>query len=343
MVRRGCPDRSSHREPVSDSTKEKIAADKIPKAGIEQPGSILPQLDALAAGNILIGTSSWKYEGWFWQIYTPERYEYRGKVAKTRFEVGCLEEYGAVFHTVCVDAGFYRSPDDKYTGKLVGQVPASFKLSFKATDEITVKRFPNFPKHGDRAGKANVNFLNAPLFIEEFLNPIEPYRENIGVIMFEFSKFHPADFERGRDFVNALDQFLGQLPTDGWQFGVEIRNKGFLQPEYFEMLSRHRVAHVFNNWTAMPEVLDQMNMDGSFTTDFFAARFLLRQGRAYQAAVDEFSPYKEVKDPNPEGRKAIQYLLNFDGRPGRPCYIFINNRFEGNALQTIAAVLGEGT
>ena len=40
----------------------------------------------LADAGVYVGTSSWKYDGWFDQLYTPARYEYRGKVAKTRFE-----------------------------------------------------------------------------------------------------------------------------------------------------------------------------------------------------------------------------------------------------------------
>src|SRR6476619_6002073 len=42
----------------------------------------------LAAKGVFIGTSSWKYEGWFGQLFTPARYEYRGKLAKTRFKPG---------------------------------------------------------------------------------------------------------------------------------------------------------------------------------------------------------------------------------------------------------------
>src|SRR6516164_6836842 len=57
---------------------------------------------ALAAKGVYVGTSSWKYEGWFGQLYTPARYEYRGKFAKTRFERDCLAEYAEVFKTVCV-------------------------------------------------------------------------------------------------------------------------------------------------------------------------------------------------------------------------------------------------
>jgi hypothetical protein len=55
---------------------------------------IKPKLAALADKGVYIGTSSWKYEGWLGQLYTPARYEYRGKVATTRFERDCLQEYG---------------------------------------------------------------------------------------------------------------------------------------------------------------------------------------------------------------------------------------------------------
>lgn len=63
-------------------------------------------LAALAAKGVFVGTSSWKYEGWLGQLYTPARYEYRGKVATARFERDCLKEYAAVFKTVCVDAAY---------------------------------------------------------------------------------------------------------------------------------------------------------------------------------------------------------------------------------------------
>ena len=64
----------------------------------------------LAQQGVYIGTSSWKYQSWLDQLYTPARYEYRGKVAKTRFERECLSEYAEVFKTVCVDAAYYTFP-----------------------------------------------------------------------------------------------------------------------------------------------------------------------------------------------------------------------------------------
>ena len=298
---------------------------------------IAKRVRELTGQNIYIGTSSWKYEGWLGQLYTPDRYSYRGKVAKSRFEAGCLEEYSEVFKTVCVDAGFYRFPEERYVEKLAGQVPEGFKLSFKVTDEITLKNFPRQPRHGSRAGKVNDNFLSADLFTKAFLGPLSPFREKIGVLMFEFGHLYKRDFEHGRDFVAALDGFLGHLPQ-GWQYGVEIRNKEFLRAEYFDVLLQHGVTHVFNSWSGMPSAEEQMRLDGSFTADFFASRFLLRPGRKYEEAVKSFSPYESAQDAYPEGRKAIETLAS--KKTLKPSFIFVNNRMEGSALGTIAGVLG---
>jgi len=109
------------------------------------------------------------YEGWFDQLYTPARYEYRGKLAKARFQRDCLSEYVEVFKTVCVDAAYYAFPSDKYLAGLADKVPPDFQFGFKVTDEITVKKFPTLDRFGDRAGKPNENFLNAGLFHRAFL------------------------------------------------------------------------------------------------------------------------------------------------------------------------------
>ena len=61
-------------------------------------------VERLAASNILIGTSSWKYSGWLGTLYDQQRYFYRGKFAESRFDRDCLAEYAETFKTVCVDA-----------------------------------------------------------------------------------------------------------------------------------------------------------------------------------------------------------------------------------------------
>jgi len=294
----------------------------------------------LANQGVYIGTSSWKYEGWFDQLYTPARYEYRGKVAKTRFERGCLSEYAEVFKTVCVDAAYYTFPQREYLEGLTTQVPGDFRFAFKVTDEITVKKFPKLDRFGDRAGKPNENFLNADLFATAFLSSCEHIRPNVGLLMFEFSRFWPSDYEHGRDFVADLDKFLGKLPK-GWPYGVEMRNAHWMREEYFACLARHGVTHVFNSWDAMPAVSEQMALPGSRTNpELVTARFLLKPGRKYEEAVKNFQPYDKTQEVNDEARKAGADLIQAGKSAGKQkTLIYVNNRLEGNALNTIAAMI----
>jgi len=299
------------------------------------------QASALAAKGVYIGTSSWKYEGWLDQLYTPARYEYRGKVAKTRFERDCLAEYAEVFKTVCVDAAYYDFPRREYLQKLADAVPGDFRFGLKVTDAVTIKKFHNLPRFGQRAGQPNEHFFDAGLFASAFLKPCEEIRSRIGVLLFEFSRFWPGDYEHGRDFVADLDGFLGQLPK-GWPYAIEMRNQQWLRSEYLGCLARHEVAHVFNSWEAMPSVAEQMALPGIRTNpQLVAARFLLKPGRRYEEAVKTFQPYDRVREPNPAARAAGQALMA-EGRaagPQRKTFIYVNNRLEGNALETIAAML----
>jgi len=298
-------------------------------------------LAALGRQGVFVGTSSWKYPGWRGTLYDEARYTYRGKFAESRFEQQCLAEYAEVFKTVCVDAAYYKFPERRYLEGMMSQVPKDFRFAFKVTDEITIKKFTNLPRFGLRAGKLNDNFLNADLFASAFLRPCEEFKTKVGLLMFEFSRFYPSDFAHGRDFVDALGQFLGRIPK-GWPYGVEIRNRNFLHPDYFAVLSRHGVAHVFNSWANMPPVSEQMALAGSLTNpNLCGARFLLTPGRKYQEAVDLFSPYDRVKEPNAEARAAGARLIQQGASPNqeRKTFIYVNNRLEGNALATIVAML----
>jgi hypothetical protein len=121
-----------------------------------------------------------------------------------------------------------------------------------------------------------------------------------------------------------------------------MRNKHWLQPDYFACLARHGIAHVFNSWNAMPAVHEQMAIEGSRTSpDLCAARFLLKPGRIYEEAVKTFKPYDRVKELYPEARTAGKKLIAEGKKAGgkRKTFIYVNNRLEGNALETISALL----
>jgi hypothetical protein len=59
----------------------------------------------------------------------------------------------------------------------------------------------------------------------------------------EFSRFYPADFEHGGDFLAVSDAFLAKIPKGG-PYEIEMRNRLWLTPEYFACLARHGVTYV---------------------------------------------------------------------------------------------------
>ncbi len=299
------------------------------------------RIAALAEKGIFVGTSSWTYQGWIGQIYTASRYEYRGKVANTRFEENCLSEYAETFKTACFDGAYYTFYGAEKWQAMAAQVPPDFRFGLKVPEAITVKRYPTLPKYGDRGGTLNEDFLNAPLFIERFLQPLESIRRNVGPIIFEFSKFYSSEYPEVSAFVADLEIFFSVLPKT-WSYSVELRTRKWLGPEYLACLRKHAVAHVWNNWSDMPAVSEQFGIVGEPPTDDLeVARFLLKPGRKYEDAVAKFKPYKITQEINDDARSALQLMIEKRwvrlSRNGT--YIYINNRLEGNALMTVLAVL----
>jgi uncharacterized protein YecE (DUF72 family) len=300
--------------------------------------TLAEKLARAAARGILIGTSSWKYEGWLGQIYTPERYSRRDRFSARLFEETCLEEYAAVFPIVCGDFTFYQFPSLQYWQRLFRSAPASLLFAFKAPEEITVRSWPHHARYGPRAGQENPSFLNAETLSRMFLELLEPYRQQVALIIFEFGTFPASTWDDRDSFSAALDRFLTALPPH-WNYAVEIRNSELLDPSYLECLRRHRTAHVFNAWTRMPGIEAQMAVPEVETAAFSVARALLRRGRSYEEAVRMFQPYTTVRDENPAVRSALQSLIRKAAGTRRKAYVFVNNRLEGNAPSTIDAVL----
>jgi uncharacterized protein YecE (DUF72 family) len=304
-----------------------------------QAARLAPKLRALAERGIYFGTSSWKYEGWLGSIYSPDRYVTRGKHSKKKFEESCLSEYAKTFPTVCGDFAFYQFPTEEYWGRLFKQTPADFSFSLKVPEDITVSTWPKHARYGTRAGQNNEHFLDAKIFERFFTKRLEPYQNRVGPLIFEFGTFNKSTFPTPADFMAKLEPFLGSLP-EGYRYGVEIRNSEYLSPEYFDLLSTHNVAHVFNAWTRMPTLDEQVQLP-AFTADFTVVRALLRWGRSYEQAVTTFEPYRLVQEPNEGAREGMAEIVRQSRNRKTPAFVFVNNRLEGNAPSTIEAVVGQ--
>lgn len=296
------------------------------------------KLDELMRQGVFVGTSSWKYEGWLGQIYTADRYYQRGRFSRKRFEQECLAEYAETFPIVCGDFSFYQFPAEEYWKKLFASAPRGLKYALKVPEEITAKSFPKHARYGPKAGEDNPSFLDAAAFQAMFVDLLRPWRDQIAVLIFEFGNFPKYCFRYPAEFIAELYPFLTLLPQD-FRYAVEIRNEEFLVPEYFACLREHGVAHVLNAWSRMPELPEQIAMPEVFTADFTVVRALLRRGRPYERAVEQFSPYKEIQDVNPGARQAMHAVIDRARERNEPAYIFVNNRLEGNAPRTIEAVV----
>lgn len=311
-----------------------------PAGGFDR-AALAARLRELAAEGVLIGASSWKYEGWIGQIYSREPYLVRGRFSRKRFEQHCLAEYAATFPVVCGDFSFYQFPSPEFWHKLFASATPELKFAFKVPEEITIRTFPNHPRYGARAGTENTLFLNNELLEAAFLSPLTAYATRTAVLIFEFGTFPKSSYSAPSAFFEDLDRFLEQLPP-GWRYAVEIRNEDYLLAEYFHLLRRRGVAHVFNSWTRMPPLHRQVEIAEAFTADFTVVRALLRTGRSYEQAVERFSPYDRIQDPNPPARAAMRAIVERARKRREPAYLFINNRLEGNAPLTIQAVVSGG-
>ena len=285
-----------------------------------------------ASKGILFGSSSWRYSGWKGMVYN------RSYPSHKAFTRECLGEYSQIFPSVCADFALYDFPDAKQMQIIHDQTTDHFKLSLKVTDRITIKRYPNLPRYGENAGKDNPDFLNLELFQDAFLKPIEILKQKRGVIIFEFSTFHHTSGVTYDRFVDLMDGFLSRLPG-GYEYAVEIRNEEFLREEYLKILSSHGVAHVLNNWTRMPPVIEQIQLAGILTAPFSVARALLKPGRTYEEAVELFQPYDRIKEEIPELRLGLVEQINRCLGEGKKLYAYVNNRAEGNSPKTIEGIL----
>ncbi|MCL4401817.1 MAG: DUF72 domain-containing protein [Acidobacteria bacterium] len=299
-------------------------------------------LRALARENIFIGGSSWKYEGWFGQVYTRSNYLARGRFSRRLFEDTCLKEYAQSFPAVCGDFSFYQFPPHAFWKRLFGLVPENFRFAFKVPEQITCRNFPSHPRYGPQAGHENESFLDAAMLKDLFLRPLEPYRAKTALLIFEFGTFSKRSFAELGEFLDRLDPFLAALPGE-FRYAVEVRNPEYLARDYFACLRGHKVAHVYNAWSRMPELKRQIAIPDSVTADFLVCRALLRRGRSYEDAVNMFAPYTEVKDPNPEARESMRVLIERAREKQHVAFLFVNNRLEGNAPATILSLVESAT
>ena len=294
-----------------------------------------PEVVTLATGlppTIRFGTSTWTYDGWSGDVYHRR---YRGPEPAKR-----LEEYARypLFRTVGIDSAFYDPPSEEELHAYARALPPGFPCVSKVWERITAKRLNQDAGQPGLAGMRNPDFLNASLFKDAVLGPYErAFRDHAGCFVFEFQSMRGKDLPDPLQWADQLDAFLQQLPAD-YRYGVELRNPELLTGLHGEVLKKHGVAHVFNSWTEMPSIGEQLDLAWTFSANFTVARALLKPGRRYADAVKQFQPYDRVQEPQPALREGLYRLMTEAFKRRVEAFILANNRAEGNAPGTLKAV-----
>ena len=282
---------------------------------------------------VRFGTATWNYPGWRGIVYPEEMPEKMRSAERLK-----LYADSGQFETVEADFSFYRPQSAREWKRYADSLPRGFPVVSKVWEEITTETFPKIERQGERAGQANPNYLSVEAFVKFVLKPAEQgFADNLGPFVFEFRKEWRPSPEKRKRFHDSIDGFLAALPK-GPRYAVELRTKEYLTPDYVAMLRGHGASHVLNWWTFMPALSQQFAVGGVSELPFWVSRVLVAPGRKYADAVKFFAPYDAVKEEHPEMRAEVAKIARFASEAERDLFVIVNNRAEGNAPFSIAAI-----
>jgi uncharacterized protein YecE (DUF72 family) len=286
------------------------------------------RLSARLPSWILAGPSTWTFPGWAGIVYPPGT----GKQDLLDRGLGMAARH-PLFRTVGIDRSYYAPLDEAELRGYARELPPGFRCVMKAWSAVTSFADP-------RTGTANPRFLDNDALEKAVLLPVaRAFHEHQGPLVFQLAPIAPPVLPRPDAFADALDRFLGALPT-AFEYAVEIRNRELLTPAYLAVLARHRVAHVLSLWERMPTVGRQLEIPGVLGAPFAVCRLSLTPGHAYDARKAAFAPFDRIVQPDPGMRADVAALaLACAARGKKPLYVVVNNKVEGCSPLTVRALV----
>lgn len=275
---------------------------------------------------IRFGTCSWKYESWKGIIY-PE---------KEKFNY--LEEYSNHFNTVEIDQWFWSLyapskvvlPQNKTVLEYKNLVPKDFLFTIKVPNSITLTHF--YQKNKAEELVVNPHFLSLDLY-KQFINSIEPLKENIGCLIFQFEYLNKNKMSSQSLFQNLIYEFVSKTSDLHFPIGIEIRNPNYLNKNFFEFLEQLKIIPVMLEGYYMPSVVETCNKYLPQDT----SKIVFRLHGPDRTGIEKLSNenwnqvYIDRTDEVEKLSKLFKDLLT----RRIDLFINVNNHFEGSAPITI--------
>jgi uncharacterized protein YecE (DUF72 family) len=157
--------------------------------------------------NFCVGTSGYAYPKWKGLFYPAKM---------TPKEM--LSFYASLFSSVEINNSFYKMPEAAGLEEWAGQVPADFRFTFKAPQEIT--HFKRLKDVGDR--------------VAVFLEAVGVLKKRLGPLLFQLPPNFKKDLPRLREFLALM-----KPPT---RIAMEFRHASWFDDEVYELLREHKAA-----------------------------------------------------------------------------------------------------
>ena len=262
-----------------------------------------------------IGTSSFSSKDWVGPFY-PSGME------PGRF----LTHYARVFDTVEIDATYYAVPSPRTVDGWADKTPESFRICAK---------FPRSIVHGGRDARPNPRHLLQPDSCYEdrdrFLEVMQRLGPRLDHLLIQFPYFNRATFPSAGPFLERLARFLGDLPKTSLRYALEIRNKAWLGPDFFDLLRRHGIASTLVDQAWMPHGDQVIAKHDVETADTLYVRLLGDRKRIERITK---SWGEEVLDHG-DSLERWARLLADRMRADKRVLIFVNNHYAGHAPSTV--------
>jgi uncharacterized protein YecE (DUF72 family) len=250
---------------------------------------------------ILLGTSSFTASGWNGSFYP------RGMKPSDY-----LRFYAERFHTVEIDSTFYACPTARTVENWNARTPQGFVFSVKVPQTITHDKV----------------LVDCDAEIGEFLETMDILGEKLGPIIFQFPFFNRSIFPDRHAFTDRLVPFLKKLPTDH-KFGIEIRNRDWLNAEFADLLRDHQIALVLQDRSSMPNPLE-LQFD-PITAGWTYIRWL---GDRKEIESQTMTWDKTVVDRTAELTSWVDFCYQIMKR-GVLVYAYANNHFQGHGRRRL--------
>ncbi len=260
------------------------------------------------------GTSSWSEKSWVGPFYP----------AGTK-PGDFLAHYATQFDVVEADNTYYGVPKRELVLGWDRKTPDGFRMCAK---------FPRSIVHGGEGARPDPDRLLVPNVVRDetklFFESMSLLGDKCGPLVLQFPFFNSKVVPHRDVFLERLAAYLDTLP-EGFRYGVEVRNKYWIDETLLAFLRDRGVALVLVDIAYMPHPEGLARKLDLVTTDFVYCR-LIGDRKAVDAKTETFD--RIVLDQSSRLERWASLIRHLVERVPE-VYVFANNHYAGHGPATI--------